>query len=726
MGSNLRRRGGVWWFRRRVPDGLHARLGLAEISRSLRTSSFMTARARAKRLWPSTDSLFVEMSNNPSLTEKQAKLILDQLAGEPLFASPTADDLVASVVQGDGSLASLLFNRTALDLAFSLPDEQRQVIAGHLARITDRMEAGVARLGQTVASERAGLAGHIASRERKRADEAEAALRQSKMAAAVQAEVNARLTELAAARPAPPASAPVIPAPVRPPGPSSVATGVPQIQSDIAAGDRGDTAALEARRESRAADAGTEAEPHRLSGFVERFFRAKQYRGDVEQQSRTTIRMWIEVNGDLAPRRYTEEHAFAFQDALRQLPSSHGKGGHVPVRKAIEKARVRPEKPRLKEKTIERHFSTMKQFWEHIGKRSADQSIFDGIQHKVIESQRWPWTEDALDKLLRARWNPSCRPDRVAQRRGTTGREHSAPNPVCYLNDTDIVGASKCQHPVQGGGSEGNLGRLGWIGARSKGIADHTFVSSDRRFDLGSQIVPAGFLPGHLAAIDDHPQMPVALCRSGFCRRTRHRAGAWRHDDGGVRMTLGNSPGDLILIVAAVGGEGSNGIGDPLEQSVSHRGIVDIPAGHRDGDDLAAGGIDADMQLPPGSTTGRSVLFDQPFACSAEPQARAVHQKMERAGSGSPEVRQLQRLRPPTQRRVVRHREIKSKQSNDGTDQSLSLPQRQTKDHAHRQGCADRQRRVVRLAAWRGSRLRPPRLDRLVGKPNGQATPLPQ
>jgi hypothetical protein len=30
------------------------------------------------------------------------------------------------------------------------------------------------------------------------------------------------------------------------------------------------------------------------------------------------------------------------------------------------------------------------------------------------------------------------------------------------------------------------------------------------------------------------------------------------------------------------------------------------------------------------------------------------------------------------------------------------------------------------LAAWRGLRLRPPRLDRLVGKPYGQAAPLPQ
>ena len=75
---------------------------------------------------------------------------------------------------------------------------------------------------------------------------------------------------------------------------------------------------------------------------------------------------------------------------------------------------------------------------------------------------------------------------------------------------------------------------------------------------------------------------------------------------------------------------------------------------------------------------------------------------------------------------MVRNREVKSEQSNDGADQSLGLPQCQAKHHAHRQGCADRQGRVMRLAAWRGSRLRPPRLDRLVGKPHGQAAPLPQ
>jgi len=69
-----------------------------------------------------------------------------------------------------------------------------------------------------------------------------------------------------------------------------------------------------------------------------------------------------------------------------------------------------------------------------------------------------------------------------------------------------------------------------------------------------------------VSAIGDDPQMPVALCRSGFGRRTRHRARPWRHDDGGVWMTLGNSLGDLILIASAVGGEGSNWIGDLVEQ----------------------------------------------------------------------------------------------------------------------------------------------------------------
>jgi hypothetical protein len=95
-------------------------------------------------------------------------------------------------------------------------------------------------------------------------------------------------------------------------------------------------------------------------------------------------------------------------------------------------------------------------------------------------------------------------------------------------------------------------------------------------------------------------------------------------------MTLTSHLVDLILIVGAVGGEGSDGIGDLVEQSVSHRGIVDILARHCDSDDLAVVGVDADMQFVPGPAAGCAVLFDQPNAGTAELQASAVHQQMQR------------------------------------------------------------------------------------------------
>jgi hypothetical protein len=42
------------------------------------------------------------------------------------------------------------------------------------------------------------------------------------------------------------------------------------------------------------------------------------------------------------------------------------------------------------------------------------------------------------------------------------------------------------------------------------------------------------------------------------------RQPARRHDDGGVWMTLGNGLADPILIVGAIGGEGSKGIGGQI------------------------------------------------------------------------------------------------------------------------------------------------------------------
>jgi hypothetical protein len=306
----------------------------------------------------------------------------------------------------------------------------------------------------------------------------------------------------------------------------------------------------------------------------------------------------------------------------------------------------------------------------------------------TVEQRRW-----LTDRINNERdgVRSSGRRDCVAWRRGAKGDGRNTRNPVCYLGDTGIVRVSKLEHAVQGRSSDGNLSHLGSVGARSKGIANHAFVSPDRHLDLGSQIVVAGLLPRHPAAFGDHLQMAVALCRVGLGRSTQDRGCSRRHNDGSVWMTFDNRMVDPVVIVGTIGGEGSDGIGDLVEQSTSHCGIIDILPGHRDGDDLAAGGINTDMQFAPRSATGRAVLFDQPFAGSAELQTGAVHQQMQPAGTGSPEQWHLKRLRPAAQRRVVRHREVKPEQCDDGADQPLGLAQRQSEHHAHRQGRGDRQ-----------------------------------
>ena len=76
------------------------------------------------------------------------------------------------------------------------------------------------------------------------------------------------------------------------------------------------------------------------------------------------------------------------------------------------------------------------------------------------------------------------------------------------LCDPDIVRASEFQHPVQGGSSDGDFGGLGLVSTRSKGIADHAFVSTNCGLDLGPKIVATRLLPAHAAIFGD-------FCRDG-------------------------------------------------------------------------------------------------------------------------------------------------------------------------------------------------------------------
>jgi hypothetical protein len=296
MGSNLRRRGGVYWFRRRVPDAFKARVERNEINRSLRTKCAKTARARARQAWLATEAMFREMTLNPSLAASQAKLLIDALLEEPLRASRTADDLVDDLVSLDGGgLGKLLFNRPAVGQIMSLPEAQRQHIATHMRLIAERVEAGIARLAQATALDRAGLAQYVAAQETARATEAEAALAKSRMAVEVAAEVNRRLTEIAAAaraaEPAPPATPEMLPEPARTP---------------VAAPGRRGRAPL-------------------FSAVEVPFLTDKQrglhgYSGQTTAQVRTTFRLWVELVGDKPVPDYTGADAGHFRELVLACP----------------------------------------------------------------------------------------------------------------------------------------------------------------------------------------------------------------------------------------------------------------------------------------------------------------------------------------------------------------------------------------------------------------------
>ena len=124
MGGNLRLRGTVWWFRRRVPSSLTERLGFVEITRSLRTSCPREASRRARAAWLATERAFELMSQTPSLSEEQAAAIVRRLRQEPLWTSVTAREIMGRIDAGDWTQADLLFQHGSA-LVLALPPEER-------------------------------------------------------------------------------------------------------------------------------------------------------------------------------------------------------------------------------------------------------------------------------------------------------------------------------------------------------------------------------------------------------------------------------------------------------------------------------------------------------------------------------------------------------------------------------------------------------------------------
>src|SRR5258705_987809 len=131
------------------------------------------------------------------------------------------------------------------------------------------------------------------------------------------------------------------------------------------------------------------------------------------------------------------------------------------------------------------------------------------------------------------------------------------------------------------------------------------------------------------------------------------------------------------------------------------------------------------MELSPGPTRPCGMLFDQPLTGTAELEPGAVHQQVYRFAARW-WSRHRQCLAPSAHRRMVWRREIKTKQPKNGCEQPLGLAERQAENRPQRQRCRDRQRRVARLAAARGTWLGLPRCNRCFGEPDSQASALAQ
>src|ERR1700680_3379100 len=116
----------------------------------------------------------------------------------------------------------------------------------------------------------------------------------------------------------------------------------------------------------------------------------------------------------------------------------------------------------------------------------------------------------------------------------------------------------------------------------------------------------AGFLPTHSAVHGNLLDVFVSPRRSGNGGRAQSRGRTWRNNDGGVRMTLCDCLIHSVLIVGSISRERRDRIGDLVENITSPRGVIDVFLGQFNCDDLTAPGIDAYMQLTPGSTARRA------------------------------------------------------------------------------------------------------------------------
>jgi integrase len=351
MSNFIRREADSFYFRRRVPAPLQARLGQTEIYRSLKTTVRKVARTRAAHLFIATEGLFEMLKNEEHvLTDADIRAAvrhwLKRDDWQALLRKHVDHNTPASLRSWHEMIPDALVRMVGDD---QRPDWENWA-----------MEA-------VAALEHAGYPGHGGDSDA--LERTENALRQE-----IRAHVNRRMESRFGTEPPGVAKAQTSTGSHESPANmSKLSSYLKDWQKDIAAGYNHNKPVKD----------------------------ADQYRQSVE--------MFIGLMGDLPVGTITFETAAEFRELVLQMPSTHGKGATGSPKKELARARADKTLPRVTMRTTKRHFSGMNSVWKWlIFEKHVPATLqpfsghsFPGTKSK--KSARDDWSREDMQRLFSSR-----------------------------------------------------------------------------------------------------------------------------------------------------------------------------------------------------------------------------------------------------------------------------------------------------------------------------------
>ncbi|KQT77414.1 site-specific integrase [Methylobacterium sp. Leaf466] len=371
--QNVVLRGRIFYFRRRVPNGLRPHLRLSELLRSLATSDPRTAKLRAYRLYLASESLFSALSVTPMLTDDQLArlvqdfygLILDQESKGRFTRGAVPNDVRKRRVVQFETMAAL--NREALACNRL---EEAGFVASHMLKRQGIAAATLAPEELAQARQAMLRAGIDVAEALKARYEGDFNFEPGDRLLKLQLEARAPKPSSTSHPPATPAAAPEPYAAFQEASPLSV----------VGAAFRNTQIAIGAWDRQTAAQAGA------------------------------TFRLFTEVCGDQPLAAYSRKDAGRFREQVERLPNDYGKHPRYRGLKVDEiltaygALTTTDRTAAITQKTVKRHFSALSTLWTAaVAKDEAAANIFAGFRFtssRKASEQRDMWERAELARLF--------------------------------------------------------------------------------------------------------------------------------------------------------------------------------------------------------------------------------------------------------------------------------------------------------------------------------------